>query len=106
MTHSEFIQQNYLVCDGQLYHKEWRQGVPKRLLDKPIGSYCGNLKKYKIAGIWGKNVLIHRAIWIALKGPIPEGHQIHHKDGNPVNNDINNLECLSTKAHADKHKKH
>lgn len=46
-----------------------------------------------------------RRLWRTHHGPgsIPSGHQIHHKDGNPANNVLANLECLSPKAHAAKH---
>lgn len=47
---------------------------------------------------------LHREIWKAHCGPIPEGAHIHHKDGNPLNNDISNLECISSNlAHQDLH---
>lgn len=39
---------------------------------------------------------LHREIWKAYHGPIPEGAHIHHKDGNPLNNDISNLECIES----------
>lgn len=47
---------------------------------------------------------LHRDKWEFYNGPIPDGHHIHHKDGNYFNNDINNLECLSPKEHAGEHK--
>ena len=47
--------------------------------------------------------LLHRDVWTYYNGPIPEGYEIHHKDENPANNDISNLECLSMEEH---HKKH
>lgn len=42
-------------------------------------------------------VWAHRLIWTVLRGQIPEGLQINHKDGNPKNNHPDNLE-LSTGA--------
>ena len=30
---------------------------------------------------------LHREIWKAHHGSIPPGWQVHHKDGNPLNND-------------------
>lgn len=42
---------------------------------------------------------LHRDVWIFYNGPIPEGHDIHHKDENWDNNDISNLECLSRTEH-------
>jgi predicted nucleic acid-binding Zn ribbon protein len=46
---------------------------------------------------------LHQAIWEFHNGPIPEGHHVHHKDGDTLNNDISNLECLSNKEHRRMH---
>ena len=40
-----------------------------------------------------------RVVWEQHYGKIPVEHHIHHKDENPLNNDILNLECL----HKDEH---
>lgn len=42
---------------------------------------------------------LHREIWKAHNGPIPPGHHVHHKDRNPLNNDISNLECVPAREH-------
>lgn len=47
---------------------------------------------------------LHRRIWVDNFGEIPEGSQIHHKDEDPGNNDISNLECLTPRQHRAKHK--
>lgn len=46
---------------------------------------------------------LHQAIWKHHNGPIPKGHHVHHKDGNHLNNVIENLECLSPAEHKRKH---
>lgn len=46
---------------------------------------------------------LHRDVWEYHNGPIPEGHQIHHIDGDTGNNDISNLECVPFKQHRAKH---
>jgi hypothetical protein len=52
----------------------------------------------------GKSVRrLHQAVWEFHNGPIPEGHHVHHKDENTLNNDISNLECLSNKEHRRSH---
>ena len=45
-------------------------------------------------------VALHRQIWIDQNGPIPAKYSIHHKDGDTLNNSIENLELLSPKDHA------
>lgn len=46
---------------------------------------------------------LHQEIWQDAYGPIPAGHEIHHRDGNPINNALENLECLTPEAHAKHH---
>lgn len=42
---------------------------------------------------------LHRELYEDFVGKIPKGHHIHHIDGNPENNSINNLQCLSGPEH-------
>lgn len=46
---------------------------------------------------------LHREIWKSHNGPIPDGFHIHHKDGNTLNNSIENLEMLTRMAHLSGH---
>ncbi|MBQ2175377.1 MAG: HNH endonuclease [Alphaproteobacteria bacterium] len=48
---------------------------------------------------------LHVAIWeYYSKQQVPEGYIIHHKDGNYLNNDFSNLECISQKEHFKRHR--
>lgn len=47
--------------------------------------------------------LLHRAIYESVRGPIPEGYQVHHKDENKTNNDPSNLVALSPSDHMKQH---
>lgn len=42
---------------------------------------------------------LHRAVWELAFGKLPEGHHVHHKDGNPANNLLSNLECIEAGEH-------
>jgi endogenous inhibitor of DNA gyrase (YacG/DUF329 family) len=42
---------------------------------------------------------LHRQVWRDANGPIPDGHHIHHIDGNPLNNSLDNLQCVTVKEH-------
>lgn len=48
----------------------------------------------------GDRQLLHRAVWKHHNGPIPDGHDIHHRDHDKSNNDVSNLECLPKDLHA------
>lgn len=45
----------------------------------------------------------YRKIWSNNNGPIPEGCEIHHIDGNHNNNHISNLQCVTLQEHFDIH---
>jgi endogenous inhibitor of DNA gyrase (YacG/DUF329 family) len=42
---------------------------------------------------------IHRMVWEIAFGPIPPKCHIHHRDGNPANNQLPNLECICGSEH-------
>ena len=50
-----------------------------------------------------RKTLLHRDIYKYIIGNIPKGHEIHHKDFDPCNNDSSNLVALSSEEH---HKLH
>lgn len=47
---------------------------------------------------------LHRDVWEFHNGPIPEGHHVHHIDGDTANNDISNLSCIPAEEHRKMHK--
>lgn len=51
-----------------------------------------------------KQIPEHRLIYQALNGPIPKGSHIHHLDGNPANNNPENLTSLSISDHSTLHR--
>lgn len=46
---------------------------------------------------------IHRKVWESVNGKIPKGHHIHHIDGNPYNNELSNLTCVTAEEHGKLH---
>lgn len=67
----------------------------------PNSPHRSHQKYYNRAG--GKG-LLHRDIWEHHYGPIPEGHHVHHIDGDCDNNSIENLKCLPSSEHFDLHR--
>lgn len=47
---------------------------------------------------------LHQEVWKQEHGAIPSGHEIHHKDDNPLNNTLENLECITVEEHIKHHK--
>lgn len=48
---------------------------------------CKDGKKYSFS--------VHRLVWEAFNGPIPEGMQVNHIDENPENNSLDNLNLMT-----------
>lgn len=42
---------------------------------------------------------LHREIWKDHHGPIPDGYDIHHRDDDPLNNQIDNLAAITREEH-------
>lgn len=54
---------------------------------------------YKRIYISGNRIYEHQYIWELHNGIIPENCVIHHIDGNKLNNNISNLQCISRSEH-------
>jgi hypothetical protein len=67
--------------------------------------YYQNSRGYWVSGSAPGPKPLHRAVWEDAHGPIPEGHHIHHRDRNPSNNTLENLELIEGKSHISLHKK-
>lgn len=53
-------------------------------------------KRYVCIQNWPETCkFVHRIIWEAVNGPLPEGLQINHKNGDRMDNRIANLEAVT-----------
>ena len=83
----------YLISnDGQVYSLK-----SDRLL--PQGFTYRGYKQVDVCNDEGikKHMRVHRLVYMAHIGAIPEGMQINHKDENKANNCIDNLELMTNK---------
>lgn len=58
--------------------------------------------KYFVAGIADRQndaSYLHRDVWASANGPIPDGHDIHHEDGDAGNNSLDNLRLMTVADH-------
>ena len=72
---------------------QWFNGM--RYTRQEDGHYRGYHGKY-----------LHRAVWEYYNGKIPKNYVIHHRDFNPANNDISNLQLMTRAEHKKIHNAH
>lgn len=73
-------------CEGMLLKQQKENGYMRCYFSKP------GLKNP--APFW-----VHRLVYAAFKGPIPEKKDIDHQDGDKSNNTPDNLICVSKREH-------
>lgn len=64
----------------------------KRLSDRRYYRADGRLRKQGIS-------YLHKTVWEFYNGKVPDGYHIHHKNGDTLDNRIENLELLPGKSH-------
>jgi len=97
-TKKEYSLKRKNVCKSDEHKEKIRLGHLQR------GRGYRLNRGYKIINIGRrKEMSEHRLIWEQHYGKIPKGYIIHHKDENRSNNDINNLQLLTTSQHAELH---
>ena len=78
----------------------WRAGTRKGQragYDRNNGhGYTYRVVRYREGHSDKKRWYEHRVVWTLVNGPIPEGYVIDHIDGDPSNNKIENLRCVTT----------
>lgn len=88
--------------DGLLYSRQ-RQG------SKGGYSYGNNIRNYLHFMLNGngqkRQVYAHCLVWKTFVGEIPQGYDVHHKNGNPKDNRVENLELIDSHTHKSNHKK-
>lgn len=72
---------DYAIVDGYKFRKDQKTGY------------------YLSSNINGRRLRLHRYIYEKYYGKIPKGYDIHHKDHNKDNNEIENLKLLTPTEH-------
>lgn len=69
----------------------------------PVIHFSGRKYTMRNTGYYGATEgdrgLLHRHMWEAANGLIPENYDIHHRDENKTNNTLSNFECLPKAEH-------
>jgi hypothetical protein len=65
---------------------------------RPDG-YHITAKGYLRGAFDGRLRLVHTVVWERANGPVPDGYEVHHIDGDKQNPDLANLELLTRRDH-------
>lgn len=91
----------YLVSNlGKIKSLKWGN---ERILKPGVGGRLNYLKVILYNNNKKLNKYIHIAVWEAFNGPIPEGYDVHHKNGDTFDNQLKNFELIESKKHVSKH---
>lgn len=82
---------------GQVKSIVWK-GVVKDTIFTPWKNHCGYMMVSLRDGVRKKSFSVHRLVWEAFNGQIPDGIQVNHIDEDKTNNALENLNLLSPKA--------
>lgn len=101
---SEFIlkclEENTIVVSlkaGKVYSLANRKGEPRELSTCMVGGY----PQVKIRCSLGTKLMhVHKIVWIAANGPIPDNHVIDHISGITTDNTISNLRVATKSQNA------
>jgi predicted DNA-binding protein YlxM (UPF0122 family) len=97
------------VSRQTVYERFRKRSLPLRPRRKPLPFIVWKNKKYsrRPNGYFAETRCgrryLHQDVWVASKGEIPKGMQIHHKDGDKENNNLENLELIEASEHGKRH---
>ena len=104
------VAREFGVTRQSVYKMFAQRGLPLRSKPEPdIVEYQGRRFTKRPTGYihetGGDRIALHRVMWEETYGPIPDGHEIHHIDGDKTHNELANFVCLSKADHARLHGK-
>lgn len=97
-SYLEFLGITHVSTDGTIFTKRGQITPGNSGRGYKIMQFSGAREDTK-----KHNIYVHNIVYAWHKGEVPYGYQIHHKDGNKVNNSIDNLVALTPEAHRKEH---
>lgn len=107
--YSQVMENRFEMLDnGNKIYDRQRDKVttPGKWMDnKHQGDNCKKRLEYNIVAtgkkLHNRKIAFHRLAWMVYnQKPIPTNHDVHHKDGDRLNNSGDNLDCIERTLHA------
>ena len=73
----------------------YERTIPAKLLVPTSNGKAGYFQIGVTNNYLPKRCYVHRLVWEAFNGPIPDGFEIDHVDENKANNSLNNLRLVT-----------
>ena len=89
--------------NGELKPREIGKGNRLAIKLHDPEKYKSVPKEKRNCGSGQVDILVYHVIFAWFNGEVPYGKEIHHKDSNYLNNNLDNLEALSPAEHRAKH---
>jgi hypothetical protein len=90
--------------DSSAAPQAWDPADEPQVISRTKQVFCG--EAYYLCGFYfqrnGRR--LHRAVWEAVNGPIPDGFHVHHVDEDRSNNQSSNLQLLEASEHFQEHR--
>ena len=100
------IETPYELAAVERLERELVEGAPKvEIIDEKRQKFNGITFYKRSSGHYHCGMGLHQAVWLYYFGLISEGYEIHHKNENKDDNNIENLQSLSKGDHSKIHNK-
>ena len=95
------------IDQGRMHGLRWDNLIRRQVrigtvIVKNVRGIDGKVYPTKLMRVKGDFINYRRYVWEKNFGPIPRGHVVAVKDGNPLNTDPRNLECITRKTQAER----
>ena len=103
---AEILRQHFEIRDGELWRFGYTDTKGRKYPDKEVKLKANLPSGYCMVGCKGRMIYYHRILWIIANGNIPEGKQLDHRNGNKIDNRLENLHLVSHRENQQNQKKH